>query len=237
MTSHRFRIGDHLRSPRTLYTHHGIYLGRDLVIHYAGFASEMKSGAIEITTLDEFTQGQGASVVPHPDRKWNVDETIERAYGRLGEDWYSLLFNNCEHFVYWCIEGKHKSPQVETYVGYTMNALTYAAIKRQAPEMLTVVMTRLGVSSIGMGTMSTPISSAMATSVLSSSVSSNIAPAIAKAVTNGAVAAGVTSTASYSGVAALAGVAGLTAPISLPTALVAGAAVGIGTYLYNKIFD
>lgn len=232
MTSHRFKIGDHLSSPRTLYTHHGIYVGRNLVIHYAGFASEMSSGAIELTSLEDFMQGRGARVVTHTNRKWNVDESLERAYGRLGEDWYSLLFNNCEHFVYWCIEGKHKSPQVRMYAGYTMNALTYAAVRRQAPEMLTVLMTRLGV-----GTMGAPVSTTMATSLLSSSIAPNIAPVITKAITNGVVAAGATSTASYGGVAALAGLAGLTAPISLPTALVAGAAVGIGTYLYNKIFD
>jgi len=30
----------------------------------------------------------------------------------LGEHDYHLLVNNCEHFVLWCIEGRHDSPQV-----------------------------------------------------------------------------------------------------------------------------
>lgn len=48
-------IGDHLVSTRLGYTHHGLYLGGDTVIHYSGMADGVSSGAIEITTLKEAT--------------------------------------------------------------------------------------------------------------------------------------------------------------------------------------
>jgi len=34
--------------------------------------------------------------------------------GRLGEQNYNLLFNNCEHFAHWCKTGRHRSAQVES---------------------------------------------------------------------------------------------------------------------------
>ena len=34
--------------------------------------------------------------------------------GRLGEQDYNLLFNNCEHFATWCKTGRHRSGQVDS---------------------------------------------------------------------------------------------------------------------------
>ncbi len=39
-------------------------------------------------------------------------ETVKRARSRIGEDSYSLIFNNCEHFVIWCKTGVSESHQV-----------------------------------------------------------------------------------------------------------------------------
>jgi hypothetical protein len=36
--------------------------------------------------------------------------------GRLGEQNYNLLFNNCEHFAHWCKTGRHRSNQVEDWL-------------------------------------------------------------------------------------------------------------------------
>jgi hypothetical protein len=36
--------------------------------------------------------------------------------GRLGEQNYNLLFNNCEHFAHWCKTGRHRSAQVEDWL-------------------------------------------------------------------------------------------------------------------------
>lgn len=43
-------------------------------------------------------------------------ETIARARSRLGEENYSLPFNNCEHFAVWCKTGVHESHQVNRWM-------------------------------------------------------------------------------------------------------------------------
>ncbi|WP_434141507.1 lecithin retinol acyltransferase family protein (plasmid) [Pseudomonas luteola] len=106
-------LGDHLISRRTGYTHHGIHIGNNQVIHYSGFAKAYQKGPISITSIEEFRDGQNLIIKKHPKRKYNSIETITRALGRLGEGKYNLIFNNCEHFVNWCIHGSHRSHQVE----------------------------------------------------------------------------------------------------------------------------
>ena len=92
---------DHICVERTspfAYTHHGLYLGFGLVIHY-----DFKK--ICIVTLEDFAKGK---------RIYFVDSTIlyppeivmARAISRLGEEHYHLIINNCEHFVRWCRNGK-----------------------------------------------------------------------------------------------------------------------------------
>lgn len=44
---------------------------------------------------------------------YSPSETIARAKSRLGEDEYSLITNNCEHFAIWCKTGVHESHQVD----------------------------------------------------------------------------------------------------------------------------
>lgn len=107
------RIGDHLKSSRGLYTHHGIYTGVNRVIHYSGLSDGMQSGPIEQVSLEEFCAGNDYVVVPHNKREYQRAESVRRAESRLGEDAYSVTGNNCEHFVNWCIDGDHTSAQVD----------------------------------------------------------------------------------------------------------------------------
>ena len=37
-----YKIGSHLKVARLGYTHHGIYIGDNKVIHYAGFCETFK---------------------------------------------------------------------------------------------------------------------------------------------------------------------------------------------------
>lgn len=106
------QIGDHLVSTRLGYTHHGLYLGSDLVIHYSGLADGLSSGAIEITTLKDFCGDGGVSTRSHPFAAHTIAQRIARAKSRLGEDRYNVVTNNCEHFVNWCIDGAATSQQV-----------------------------------------------------------------------------------------------------------------------------
>jgi hypothetical protein len=108
--------GTHLVSDRGLYTHHGLYIGNQQVIHYSGLADGMESGPIEIVKLDEFHNGNGFDIQEHPNAKYSADEAIKRAKSRLGENSYSVSGNNCEHFVNWSLNGNHTSEQVDKAV-------------------------------------------------------------------------------------------------------------------------
>ena len=106
--------GQHLfiKKASGSYTHHGLGICDNKVIHYSGLANDLKtSGVIEELTLEEFAQGKEIHIKPHPDREYQADEAVIRAYLRLGEEQYHILHNNCEHFVEWCISGKHQSRQ------------------------------------------------------------------------------------------------------------------------------
>lgn len=97
-------IGDHLVVGRGLYTHHGVYVGRNGVIHYA-------STGVERTTLKDFCRSDTFWVYEHEERL-SQNQTVKRAESRLGEDKYNLLTNNCEHFAWWCCTGEDWSHQV-----------------------------------------------------------------------------------------------------------------------------
>ncbi len=118
------RIGDHLITPRGVYSHHGIYVGDGKVVHYSGFAdwvdglkSVVRKGdgikyPIEEVTLDTFTQGKGYTINLHPAPLFTGEEIAQRARSRIGESEYCVIRNNCEHFCEWCINDTHISSQV-----------------------------------------------------------------------------------------------------------------------------
>jgi hypothetical protein len=125
--------GDHLSTPRGVYTHHGLYVGDGQVIHYSGFAGDGSSGAVECVTLKAFANGESISKVPFMIRVYDRDEAVERAWSKLGADNYNLLWNNCETFVYWCITGVPVSPQVvnafaTAYQAYKLTQTTKATV-------------------------------------------------------------------------------------------------------------
>ena len=104
---------DHLEVPRRhgLFTHHGIDLGDGSVAHY------LEGREILRSPVDEFSRGEPLSVVPYPEGSCSpVGVTLRRAMGRIGEQRYNLLFNNCEHFAHWCKTGRHRSEQVENWL-------------------------------------------------------------------------------------------------------------------------
>ncbi len=61
-------IGDHLVTPRTVYTHHGLYVGDDSVIHYSGLANDNADGDIEIVSLAKLGKTLGRYQNFHNDR-------------------------------------------------------------------------------------------------------------------------------------------------------------------------
>ena len=107
---------DHLEVPRQhgLFNHHGIDLGDGTVAHY------LEGREILRSPLEEFSQGQPLQVINHPEAS-PVGVTLRRAMGRLGEQDYNLLFNNCEHFATWCKTGRHRSGQVDSVLERARN--------------------------------------------------------------------------------------------------------------------
>ena len=104
---------DHLQAPRQhgLFNHHGIDLGDGTVAHY------LEGREILRSPLQEFCRDQEITVVNYPDDSCSpAGVTLRRAMGRLGEQNYNLLFNNCEHFAHWCKTGRHRSSQVEDWL-------------------------------------------------------------------------------------------------------------------------
>jgi hypothetical protein len=104
---------DHLQAPRQhgLFMHHGIDLGDGSVAHY------LEGREILRSARDEFSRGQPITTVDYPEGSCLAPGlTLRRAMGRLGEQRYNLLFNNCEHFAHWCKTGRHRSSQVEDWL-------------------------------------------------------------------------------------------------------------------------
>ena len=87
----------HLKVERVGYSHHAIYLGDNQVIHY-------QEGRVKIDSLRDFEKGGKTLIVPSV-AIYDSNQIINRAYSRLGENSYNLIFNNCEHFALWCRNG------------------------------------------------------------------------------------------------------------------------------------
>ena len=119
-------LGTHLVTSRRGYTHHGIYVGRGMVVHYAGLSRFLYSGPIEEVTISRFSMGRAVRIIEYCESKYSPQEIVLRARSRLGENKYDVLRNNCEHFCNWCISGCSRSTQVERPLGFTLRALIIA---------------------------------------------------------------------------------------------------------------
>ncbi|NNU78116.1 lecithin retinol acyltransferase family protein [Clostridium estertheticum] len=122
--------GDIISVDRIFYTHYGIYVGDNRVIHYAGTKADfdwhdLKNIKIRNDDMSNFLHDKKTYfVVDCEDESMKVafkkkllvayspEETVQRAESKLGESKYWLTTNNCEHFALWCKTGIHTSTQV-----------------------------------------------------------------------------------------------------------------------------
>jgi hypothetical protein len=109
-------LGAHLVTPRFTYAHHGVYVGGGTVVHYAAFAKHWRRGPVEETSLTRFADGHPVWVRPARPSGLPCAEIVRRARSRLGEDRYGFFSNNCEHLSEWCVNGEHRSAQVERFL-------------------------------------------------------------------------------------------------------------------------
>lgn len=136
MKTSRFRVGDHLVVQRLGYTHHGLYIGSDQVVHYISSLDGLvnRNNTIGITSVSEFSQGSRIKIKLHDNPRYSPEEAADRACLRIGENDYRLLTNNCEHFVNWCLEGEASSEQVQRGQQAAQGAVTAAAIHHPAVQ-------------------------------------------------------------------------------------------------------
>jgi hypothetical protein len=129
--------GTHLVTSRLGYEHHGIYIGRGMVVHYGGLCQLLHPGPVEEVTLSRFSMGRAVRIVEHSESKFPPQEIALRARSRLGENEYHVLRNNCEHFCNWCVNGRSRSMQVERPLASTLRALV-STLPKRLPLMLGV---------------------------------------------------------------------------------------------------
>jgi hypothetical protein len=129
-------LGAHLVTPRRGYTHHGIYVGAGRVVQYGGLSWGLRPGPVEEVPLAQFSQGRPVSVRAVGSRWFDQHAVVRRARLRLGEDRYSVLRNNCEHFCEWCVRGQHRSYQVDDRIA------GYRGLLLKLIEWLTLIRSR-----------------------------------------------------------------------------------------------
>ncbi|XP_075703721.1 lecithin retinol acyltransferase-like [Rhinoderma darwinii] len=122
-----FKRGDLLEVPRTLFVHFGIYLGNNRVAHLipdilpaltckkaekvvtnkrlvAGVLAKIAS--VRVDNVQDFAYGSNILVNDMDQTIKNNplanEEVAQRAENLVGSTSYSLLWDNCEHFVTYC---------------------------------------------------------------------------------------------------------------------------------------
>lgn len=94
-----FKKGDHIAVDRKKHiSHHGIYESYGRVIEYDG-------ERIRRSTLNEFLGSSHYLYRVDSQAIYSPDRIVQRAKSRIGENQYSLISNNCEHFARWCRNG------------------------------------------------------------------------------------------------------------------------------------
>ncbi|CAM9312769.1 lecithin retinol acyltransferase family protein [Acinetobacter bereziniae] len=217
------KLGQHIKVSRVFYTHHGIYIGDNQVIHYSGFAEAFKKGCIELTTLEDFLGGYdyfSAINYPSDQQIYSPDEVISRALNCLGEDDYNLLFNNCEHFACWCVTGEKRSEQVQAVMQQACTALVSYSLLRTG----TVV-----TATIPIATTTTVSTTALGSSLFTNAAIGGFLGAGTATVATGAL----TTTGTALGTAAL----GATAVVAAPVILTAGLATAVVGGLFSFFND
>ena len=134
-------LGSHIAVSRGFYTHHGIYIGGDKVVHYSGFAQAFKKGAVQETSIVDFLGDEDKfKIINYPQSQavYDPSEVATRAINRIGEDDYNVIFNNCEHFACWCVTGNYRCDQVNSVMRQTSSALLYHNLIRSKTAQETI---------------------------------------------------------------------------------------------------
>ena len=119
--------GDHLGIQRGWYTHHAIDLGDGYVVQYGRGVSAGAVAAVHVCPYEKFSKGRPIEIIASP-VSYDADEVALRALDCVGERGYHILWNNCEHFVTWCRNGKRESQQTERFIETASEVATKLAV-------------------------------------------------------------------------------------------------------------
>ncbi|XP_029114987.1 lecithin retinol acyltransferase a [Scleropages formosus] len=171
-SSSSFERGDLLEVPRTLFVHFGIYLGEDRVAHLMPdilpaltrdrchveravtntrllLGVIAKTASIRVDSVEDFAYGSPVLVnrmdaalkrQPLPG-----EEVARRAEKLMGGIAYSLLWNNCEHFVTYCRYGAPVSLQTDKFCEGLKSI-----VRDQRSVLLTAVLGILSIVCLGL---------------------------------------------------------------------------------------
>ncbi|MDR7283171.1 hypothetical protein J2X84_001995 [Pseudomonas corrugata] len=224
--------GSHLIVGRALYTHHGIYVGHDQVIHYSGMASGINKGCVELTSVEVFSQGKTIKVKTYRKSPFTGAQICRRAKSKLGENRYNILFNNCEHFATWCVTGEHSSEQANAAITRTSEALVAQLIAKKTAEKVAGPVVRSLITNGSTAVAGKVISGQVARTLASQTTSSVVARVAAQGATGFAVSGGAGGLTTVGiGMVSIAG-----GSVVIP--LVVAGAVGVcTTYVVGKVWD
>lgn len=144
-------VGDHIyregSSRFFQYSHHGIVVGPDEVIHFFKGKKD-KHHTVKSTSLEEFSAGKRFEIKEYVriveeieeitgerlpsdiaerivQNTADIDRTVQRARALLGQGAYSLWTNNCEHLAMYCKTGREFSHQVGLF-SKLLRSISYA---------------------------------------------------------------------------------------------------------------
>uniref|UniRef100_A0A4W6FVD4 Lecithin retinol acyltransferase n=1 Tax=Lates calcarifer TaxID=8187 RepID=A0A4W6FVD4_LATCA len=158
---------DHLLEvPRTLFTHFGIYLGDNRVAHLipdilpvltadSRQIQEMVTNTrIRVDSVEDFAYGAGIllNAMDRAVRRSPLsgEEVARRAERLVGTVSYSLLWNNCEHFVTYCRYGTAQSLQTDKFCEWLK-----LLIRDQRNVLLTALLGLLSMVCLGISSSTT----------------------------------------------------------------------------------
>ncbi|XP_030048550.1 lecithin retinol acyltransferase-like [Microcaecilia unicolor] len=168
-----FQRGDLLEVPRTLFVHFGIYLGEDRVAHMmpdilpvlsddTSLSQKVvtnkrlilgvltKAASVRVDTVEDFAYG-GSILTNHMDQSFKNqplpnEEVARRAEKLVGATPYSLLWNNCEHFVTYCRYGTPVSFQTDKFC-----EIVKMVIRDQRSVLASVLLGLMSILCLGLG--------------------------------------------------------------------------------------
>ncbi|XP_056012807.1 phospholipase A and acyltransferase 2-like [Ostrea edulis] len=130
----RARAGDLLEFNRGWYSHWGVYIGNEQVVHLGGVDNDGLNGTIKSNHVFTISGKTFNKAVVRKDNFWKVvldskvdinngkdkkcrpraaHEVVKEALSKLGEIGYNVLWKNCEHFAAFCRYGVNWSEQAD----------------------------------------------------------------------------------------------------------------------------